>query len=337
MKKTKLIALLCIIAFPLLGADTPQTAPENNGRKVEKPVNFIPVKADPLMGDWQGKGGVVAQVFPTTGGKYQANLLSAFDTESNVVAVLQGVSSSNVIAFSGDGWTGTIKDSLFTGSKSDKNFDLQHIKRVSPTQGAKPPKGAIVLFDGKNLDAWAKKAGKDWLTEDGPAKWKLVNGGVVEIVPGSDCIITHQKFGDCHVHVEFRTLGLPSNSGVFLEDRYEVNINETYGRLDGTPNGGFDNCTDKVEPRIRPSFPPRDWQTFDIDFRAPRFDANGKKIASARATVLFNGVKIYDNQELDLPHGAASRLGEAPTGPLMLQEHGMPLRFRNIWLVEKSS
>jgi hypothetical protein len=348
MKTIKLIAALCAITLPLLGADAPGTnapqaktgapaAPENSGRKIEKPVNFIPVKADPLMGDWQGKGGVVAQVFPATGGKYQANLLSAFDTESNVVAVLQGVSSSNVIAFSGDGWTGTIKDSLFTGSKGDKNFDLQHIKRVSPTQGAKPPKGAIVLFDGKNLDAWAKKAGKDWLTEDGPAKWKLVNGGVVEVVPGSDCIITHQKFGDCHVHVEFRTLGLPSNSGVFLEDRYEVNINETYGRLDGTPNGGFDNCTDKVEPRIRPSFPPRDWQTFDIDFRAPRFDANGKKIASAHATVLLNGVKIYDNQELDLPHGAASRLGEAPIGPLMLQEHGMPLRFRNIWLVEKSS
>jgi hypothetical protein len=107
--------------------------------------------------------------------------------------------------------------------------------------------------------------------------------------------------------------------------------------LDGGPNGGFDNCTDKVEPRLRPCFPPLAWQTFDIDFRAPRFDASGKKIAGARATVLFNGVKIYDNQELDLPHGAASRLGEAPTGPLMLQEHGMPVQFRNIWLVEKSS
>jgi hypothetical protein len=348
MKTIKLIAALCAITLPLLGADAPGTnapqaktgapaAPANNGRKIEKPVNFIPAKADPLRGDWQGQGGVVAQVFPAAGGKYQANLLSAFDTGSNVVAVLQGVSSSNGIAFSGDGWTGAIKNSHFTGSKGDKNFDLQQIARVSPTQGAKPPKDAIILFDGKNLDAWAKKAGKDWLTENGPAKWKLVDGGAVEVVPGSDCIITHKKFGDCHVHVEFRTLGLPSNSGVFLEDRYEVNINETYGRLDGGPNGGFDNCTDKVEPRLRPCFPPLAWQTFDIDFRAPRFDASGKKIAGARATVLFNGVKIYDNQELDLPHGAASRLGEAPTGPLMLQEHGMPVQFRNIWLVEKSS
>jgi hypothetical protein len=340
MKKTKLIVLLCFVTFPLLGADTPQaapqTAPPNNGRKVEKPPNFIPTKADPLMGDWQGKGAIVAQVFPTPGGKYQANLLSAFDTESNLVAVLQGAAADGAITFSGDGWTGAIKDSHFTGSKGDKKFDLQHIVRVSPTEGAKPPEGAVVLFDGKNLDAWAKKNGKDWLTEDGPAKWKLVDGGAMEVVPDTDCIITHKKFGDCHVHLEFRTLGLPSNSGVFLEDRYEANINETYGRLDGTPNGGFDNCTDKVEPRIRPCFPPLAWQTFDIDFTAPTFDASGKKTASARATVLFNGVKIYDKQELDLPHGAAARLGEAPTGPLMLQEHGMPVQFRNIWLVEKS-
>lgn len=76
------------------------------------------------------------------------------------------------------------------------------------------------------------------------------------------------------------------------------------------------------------------WQTYDIGFRAPRFAASGTKTEKARATVLMNGVKIYDNQELDPPHLAAGRLGEAPTGPLMLQEHGMPVQFRNIWLVE---
>lgn len=336
MKRTNVIATLCLLTLTLLGAEAPQTTPtpDNGGRKVEKPPDFIPAKADPLMGDWQGQGGVVAQVFPTADGKYQANLLTAFDTESNVVAVLQGTVTGDTVNFSGGGWSGAIKNSHFTGGNGDKKFDLQHITRVSPTLGAKPPAGAVVLFDGSNLDAWAKKAGKDWLTEDGPAKWKLVDGGAVEVVPGSDCIITHKKFGDCHVHVEFRTLGTPSNSGVFLQDRYEVNINETYGRLEGTPNGGFDNCTDKVEPRIRPCFPPLAWQTFDIDFTAPRFDASGQKTASATATVLLNGVKIYDHQKLDRPHGAASRLGEAATGPLMLQEHGMPLQFRNLWLVE---
>src|SRR5208282_1997314 len=135
MKNIKLIAALCAITFPLLGADTPQTAPPaappNNGRKVEKPINFVPFKADPLRGDWQGDGGVVAQVFTTAGGKYQANLLSAFDTESNVVAVLQGTSSGDGLEFSGDGWTGAIKNSHFTGSNGDKKFDLQHIIRHS--------------------------------------------------------------------------------------------------------------------------------------------------------------------------------------------------------------
>src|SRR5262249_45433999 len=238
------------------------------------------------------------------------------------------------VQFSGAGWTGEIKNGHFTGANGDKKFDLQHIARHSPTEGAKPPAGAIVLFDGSNLDAWAKKNGKSWLEEDGPAKWKILSDGVLEVVPDTDCIITHKKFGDCHLHVEFRTLGKPSNSGVFLEDRYEANINETYGALTGTPNGGFDNCTDKAEPKTRPCFPPLAWQTFDIDFTPPKFDAGGTKTAGARATVLFNGVKIYENQELDVPHGAAARLGEAPTGPLMLQEHGMPLQFRNIWLVE---
>ena len=330
MTSTKFIVSLCLLALPLFAADEPARAV----RKTEKPVNFIPAKADPLVGDWQGKGDYVAQVFATADGKYGANLLSAFDTESNLVASLQGTLADASVTFSGDGWTGQIRDSHFTVGKADKKMELQHITRTSPTMGAKHPAGAVVLFDGKNLDAWAKRNGKNWLMEDGPAKWKLIGDGAVEVVPDTDCIITHQKFGDCHVHVEFRTLGVPSNSGVFLEDRYEVNINETYGRTSGTPNGGFDNCTDNIEPRRRPCFPPLAWQTFDIDFRAPKFDADGNKIASATATALFNGVKIYDNQELDLPQGAARRLGEAPTGPLMLQEHGMPLQFRNIWLVE---
>jgi hypothetical protein len=335
MKTLHILTVICLSALPLFAADESPVGPGTNGRKVEKPVNFIPAKPDPLVGDWQGdKGGYVAQVVSTGYGKYQANLLTAFDTEKNVVAVLHGTAAADGIHFTSDNGTASIKDSHFTGSQDGKSFDLKHIERTSPTMGATPPKDAVVLFDGKNLDAWAKKSGKNWLTEDGPAKWKLLDGGVMEVVPDSDCIITHQKFGDCHVHVEFRTLGLPSNSGVFLEDRYEVNINETYGRLDGTPNGGFDNCTDKAEPRLRPCFPPLAWQTFDIDFKAPRFDASGNKVAAATATVLFNGVKIYDHQPLDQPHGAASRLGEAPTGPLMLQEHGMPVQFRNIWLVE---
>lgn len=205
---------------------------------------------------------------------------------------------------------------------------------VPPTLGAKPPRGAMVLFDGRNLDAWARKSGKDWLKEDGPAEWKLAGDGAVEVVPGADSIISHRKFGDCHVHAEFRTLGAPTNTGIYLQTRYEVNINETFGRSEGTFSGGLDNCAN-VKPRVNASRGPLAWQTLDIDFTAPRFDASGKKIANARATVVLNGVTLYENQELNPPKGAAGRLGEAPAGPLMLQEHGMPAQFRNIWVVEK--
>ncbi len=223
-------------------------------------------------------------------------------------------------------------DSRFVAAKSG----AYPATPVPPTLGAKPPGGAVVLFDGKNLDAWAKKAGKDWLKEDGPARWKLVAGGAVEVVPASDSLISHQKFGDCRVHLEFRTLGAPTNSGIYFQTRYEVNLNETFGRTDGTPNGGLDNCTPKgTLPAVRASRAPLEWQTLDVDFRAPCFDAAGKKTANARATVLLNGQKLYDEQELHLPTGAAGRLGEAPTGPIMLQEHGMPVQFRNVWVVEK--
>lgn len=309
---------------------------------VEEAVDsrFKPAADDPFIGDWQGPAGspCVAQISLDEHGDYQANLLKQFDAADQVVATLRGSRREGRVPLKGGGWSGAITDGHFKGTKEAESFDLQRVTRPPPTLGAKPPAGAIVLFDGTNLAAWANKKGKEWLTENGPAPWKIVAGGILEVVPGTGGgIISHQKFGDCHLHVEFRTLGAPSNSGVFLQTRYEANINETYGRTDGTPNGGFDNCTPKgTGPRVRASRAPLEWQTFDIDFRAPRFDAAGKKTESARATVLLNGVKLYDNQELNPPTGAAGRLGEAPTGPLMLQEHGMPLQFRNLWLVPAS-
>jgi hypothetical protein len=201
---------------------------------------------------------------------------------------------------------------------------------ASPTLGAKPPAGAVVLFDGANFDAWFTKKSKEWLVSAGPSRWKLVDGAM-EVVPGADSLVSKATFGDMKVHAEFRTLGAPTNSGIYLQARYEVNINETYGRQDGTPSGGLDNCS-TVKPAVRAARPPLAWQTLDIEFTAPRFDAAGTKTAPATATVLLNGVKLYDRQPLDAPKGAAGRLGEAPTGPLILQEHGAPLQFRNIWV-----
>jgi len=260
-------------------------------------------------------------------------LMKAFDTADQPIAVLRGTREGDVVNFTGDGWSATLDASHFTGSKDAQRFDLRHVERPSPTLGAAAPEGGIVLFDGKNLDAWTKKAGKDWLKEGGPPAWKLVDGGAVEVVPGTDSLISRQNFGDCRIHVEFRTLGAPTNSGVYLQARYEVNISETYGQSDGSPSGSLDNCTDKSTPRVRAARPPLTWQTLDIDFRAPRFDAARAKTAAARATVRVNGVMIYDDQELSPPRGAAGRLGEAPNGPILLQEHGAPMQFRNIWVI----
>jgi hypothetical protein len=158
----------------------------------------------------------------------------------------------------------------------------------------------------------------------------------MEVVPRTGSLISHKAFGDIRLHAEFRNLGGPTNSGIYIQDRYEANINEVYGRLDGNPCAGFDNCTPaEFRPKIRCSRPPLEWQTLDIDFKAPRFDAAGARTAAARVTLLFNGTALYTNQELGPITLNAARLGEAPTGPIQLQEHGMPVQFRNIWVLEQ--
>jgi hypothetical protein len=340
-------------AFWINAQDAPAKKGGKKGggaKKVELPHPFYWAAADPYRGDWQGQG-FVAQVFPVADRifsvadqiptqeevhKYAANIFHQFDVANDKpVVVLEGEESDGTITFTGDGWSGAIVNSHFKASKGAEAFDLQHVVRTPPTIGAKPPAGAVVLFDGSSMSAWAKMKEKDWLTEDGPPLWHLVPFNALEVVPRSGNLISHKVFGDAKIHVEFRTLGGPTNSGVYVQDRYEANINEMYGRTTGNPCAGFDNCTpaDK-KPGIRAERPVLEWQTMDIDFHAPRFDAKGEKTANPRVTLLFNGTVLYDNRELGPVTLNAARLGEAPTGPIQLQEHGMPAQFRNIWVVE---
>lgn len=299
----------------------------------ESAAEFMPVPPNPLMGDWAGSVAPVAQVFKAEGG-WRANLLREFDQPGDrPIAILEGRERDGRMVWSGDGWSGTMAGGQFTLSRGEDPITLARVARPSPTLGTAPPPGAIVLFDGSGIEAWATKSGKDWLKPAGPAAWKLVPGGAMEIVPGADSLISREWFGDACVHLEFRTLGAPTNSGVYVQARYEVNINETYGRLDANPCAGLDNAAE-MKPRLRAARPPLEWQTLDIDFVAPRFDAAGAKIAVATATVLLNGICVYDRQPLNPPKGAAGRLGEAARGPLLLQEHGQPVQFRNIWVLE---
>jgi hypothetical protein len=307
---------------------------------VEEPIDsrFVRAQPDPFRGDYQGTPGFVAQVFATEGGKYRINILPAFDQpNAQAIVVLMGTRSGNKMSVNGDGWSGTIADGKLSLRGPNQQVELQHVVRSSPTMGARPPAGAVVLFDGSNTDMWATKDGKNWLQAmPGPASAKIVDGALETIAGTGGGIITKKQFGDAHIHVEYRTLGAPTNSGVFVQTRFEVDISETYGNLEGGANGNLGNCTPpEAKPRVRASHPVLEWNTYDIDYKAPRFDAEGKKTESAWITVYLNGVKMYERQEVKPTKGAAGRLGEAALGPLYLQEHGMPVQFRNIWLVEQ--
>jgi 3-keto-disaccharide hydrolase len=226
-----------------------------------------------------------------------------------------------VVLVVGDGWSATIKDNVMTVMHGDNKFELKKVERKSPTLGAKPPQGAIVLFDGSSPD-------------------NFENGQIVEgnLLGASSCVSKH-KFGDHTLHIEFRTPFMPKsrgqargNSGVYVHGRYEVQVLDSFG-LEGKNNecGGIYSIS---EPAVNMCFPPLSWQTYDMDFKAARYDDSGKKTENARVTIKHNGVVIHDNLELTKGTPGYKPEGSEKLG-LFLQNHGNPVAFRNIWAVEK--
>jgi hypothetical protein len=198
---------------------------------------------------------------------------------------------------------------------------LEKVDRQSPTLGAKPPAGAVVLFDGTSAEHFDQ-------------------GRVVE---GNLLAASHAQskkvFGDHSLHLEFRTPFMPEsrgqqrgNSGVYVDSRYEVQVLDSFG-LAGKDNecGGIYSIS---EPRLNMCYPPLAWQTYDIDFRAARYDDAGNKKQNARITVRHNGLVIHD--DIEITHATPGRYGEGPQKQgIYLQDHGNPVVFRNIWVVEK--
>ncbi len=343
----------------IIGLATDAEAQQN---KLLKETKEAMEKADPYMGDWEGSwtldgdyetGALMAQVIALGNGKYRANFHAEFEYQWPPSFVLKGKVEDSAAQFNGRAefghvldiessiktgkFTGKFKGTSADGENISGTFTLKKTIRLSPALGAEPPENAVVLFAGKKGDTenWQavrqKIKGFPWLLKD----------GAMEVKPRTGGIITKQKFGDCKLHIEFRTPFMPEargqgrgNSGVYLQGRYEVQILDSYG-LEGKDNecGGIYKVEDG-EPEVNMCAPPTQWQTYDITFRAPRFDENGEKTDLATLTVLHNGVKIQDNVKAKSPTTAAPNRTEKGLGRLYLQDHGNPVQFRNIWLVE---
>ncbi len=203
---------------------------------------------------------------------------------------------------------------------------------VNPTLSVTPPKGAVVLFDGK-----AEQMRSNWYARRStePAGWTVDDKGVA--TPNKRDISSKQEFGDCYLHVEFcEPLTGDGNSGVGMHGRYEIQILNSYGRKpEAHECGAFYSQT---PPKAIVSKPAGEWQTYDIFFRAPRFDATGKLVENARATVYQNNVLIHEKQEFKGPTGIQYEQykGEVPKGPIVLQGDHDTVQFRNVWIVPEN-
>ncbi|MEE8451190.1 MAG: DUF1080 domain-containing protein [Thermoguttaceae bacterium] len=306
----------------------------------DKSTTFLdPADAGPdfaVQGEYAGKiptddgpVGYGVQVIALGGGKFQAvgypgGLPGAGWDKSEKVSA-EGATVDGVTTFEvadDKNVTVAIKGGVLTvtGENGKQIAALKKIERKSPTLGAKPPAGAVVLFDGKTPDNF--QGGQ--MTSDG-----LLMVGAT----------SKQKFQSFTLHIEFRTPFKPTargqgrgNSGFYAQGRYEVQILDSFG-LEGRDNecGGIYSVG---PPDVNMCFPPLSWQTYDVDFETAQFK-DGKKVKDAVFNVRHNGVLIHKDRIAD--HSTtASPLREGPEpGPIFLQNHGNPVRFRNIWVVEK--
>lgn len=269
------------------------------------------------------------QVVALGGGQFEAYLLQdglpgRGWTPGKTRSVLKGARDGDKVIFTGTDpkISATISGGklLLTGADGTKST-LPRIERSSPTLGAKPPTGALVLFDGGSTEQW----------ENGKAE----NGFLL----ATGCT-SKQRFGDYTLHLEFRTPYMPAarsqgrgNSGVYHSGRWETQVLDSFG-LEGEDNecGGIYSIS---KPRLNMCLPPLAWQTYDVVFTAAKFDAAGNRTAWPRITVKLNGVLVHENLELAKDFTTSAPINgplKTPEGPVFLQHHGNPVVYRNIWI-----
>ena len=230
-------------------------------------------------------------------------------------------------------WTGSCdgKTLVCQGSTPPGTFELAYTVRTSPTLGQLPPAGAVVLLG-------RQTAQHDLVEHWTNQSWKILPDGSMQIAKGAN--YTRQPIGDMQMHVEFMIPYDPAknsqgrgNSGLYIQDRYELQILDTFGLL---PE--FNHCASIYRtkpPDVNVSTPPMTWQTYDITFRAATFGADATLASLPEITVVHNGVKVQDRVKLDSPTGAGRTRHKAQPHvsafKLQLQDHAHPVRFRNIW------
>lgn len=197
-----------------------------------------------------------------------------------------------------------------------------------------PPSDATVLFDGKDLSKWVDKTGK------ADAKWN-VQDGYFEVAKGAGQITTKEAFGDCQLHVEWMSPNPPKgkdqdrgNSGIFIMGRYELQVLDNY-QAETYADGMAGAIYGQYPPQVNASRPPGQWQVYDVVFHAPRFNDDGTVKSPARETVFFNGVLVQDDVSLKGPthHMSLTKYEKhADKAPISLQDHGHPVRYRNLWI-----
>jgi Domain of Unknown Function (DUF1080) len=218
--------------------------------------------------------------------------------------------------------------------KLDAKFQAAKPEDLKDHPGTPAPKDAIILFDGKTADAWTKRDGKK-------VEWKIADGAM-EGFKGHGDIVTKEKFdGKFLLHVEFRIPYEPElkqgqgrgNSGVYVQGRYEVQVLDSYGIE--SKNNDCAAIYEVAAPLKNVCKAPTVWQSYDIEFTSPKFE-DGKKVEPVHITVTHNGVKVHDDLKVNVDNTRAGAGGDvSKPGPILLQDHGHAVQYRNIWLVKR--